>query len=57
MLDLKKYLSVLVFGVLMFMTSCMEFSSSEAEAIDLSPLLDKQALFEKKLNQIEKWGI
>ena len=54
MLDLKKYLSVLVFGVLMFMTSCMEFSSSEAEAIDLSPLLDKQALFEKKLNQIVK---
>ena len=54
MLEIKKYCSVIALGVLMLMTSCMELSSGDAAEIDLGPLAEKQALFEKKLNQIVK---
>ena len=57
MLHIKKYFSLLfVSGALMLMNSCMDFSqeTSDTESIDLSPLVEKQALFEKKLNQIVK---
>ena len=54
MLDIKNYFAVLILGTLVLLTSCMDLSSSGADAIDLAPLIDKQALFEKKLNQIVK---
>jgi len=56
MLDIKKCFSILVLGTMILMTSCMDVSSNETDAnpVDLTPLLDKQALFEKKLNQIVK---
>ncbi len=57
MLHIKKYFSkILVSGTLILMNSCVDSSSSssDAESIDLSPLVEKQALFEKKLNQIVK---
>ena len=58
MLKIKKYCSVIVIalGTMILMTSCMDVSSNDtnADSIDLTPLLDKQELFEKKLNQIVK---
>ena len=56
MLDIKKCFSVLVLGTMILMTSCMDVSSNDtnADPIDLTPLLAKQELFEKKLNQIVK---
>ena len=58
MLKIKKYCSVIVIalGTMILMTSCMDVSSNETDTnpVDLTPLLDKQALFEKKLNQIVK---
>ena len=52
MLDIKKFFSILALGTVMLMTSCMDLSSNDAEPLDLAPLLDKQALFEKKLISI-----
>ena len=56
MLDIKKCFSVLVLGAMILMTSCMDVSSNDtnADPVDLGPLLAKQELFEKKLNQIVK---
>ena len=56
MLDIKKCFSVLVLGTMILMTSCTDVSSKDTneDSVDLTPLLDKQALFEKKLNQIVK---
>ena len=57
MLDIKKYFSIFALSTVILMTSCkIDTSSNEANAdsVDLAPLLDKQALFEKKLNQIVK---
>ena len=56
MLDIKKCFSVLVLGTMILMTSCMDVSSIDTNAVpvDLGPLLAKQELFEKKLNQIVK---
>ena len=56
MLDIKKCFSVLVLGTMILMTSCMDVSSNDTDAdpVDLGPLLAKQELFEKKLNQIVK---
>ena len=54
MIDIKKFFSILALGTVMLMTSCTDLSSNDAEPVDLAPLLDKQALFEKKLNQIVK---
>jgi len=56
MLDIKKCFSVLVLGTMILMTSCMDVSSNDtnADPVDLGPLLAKQELFEKKLNQIVK---
>ena len=53
MLDIKKCFSVLVLGTMILMTSCMDVSSNDTNAnpVDLDPLLAKQELFEKKLNQ------
>mgnify|MGYP001159554335 CR=1 FL=1 len=51
----KKRLFTLLIGIALFTTSCMDMSTSGgATAVDLTPLLDQQALFEKKLNQIVK---
>tara|TARA_Y100000590_G_C15419496_1_gene900829 strand:+ start:394 stop:708 length:315 start_codon:yes stop_codon:yes gene_type:complete len=41
-------------GTLLLMTSCMDFSSSGSGSADLTPIIEKQELFEKKLNQINK---
>ena len=56
MLKIKKYCSVIALGTIMLMTSCMDVSSNDTNAnpVDLDPLLAKQELFEKKLNQIVK---
>ncbi len=56
MLDIKKCFSALVLGTMILMTSCMDVSSNDtnADPVDLGPLLAKQELFEKKLNQIVK---
>ena len=54
MLNIKKYFSILMIGSLFLMSSCMDFSSEGAAAVDLAPLIEKQELFEKKLNQIVK---
>ena len=56
MLKIKKYCSVIALGTIMLMTSCMDVSSNDtnADPVDLGPLLAKQELFEKKLNQIVK---
>ena len=56
MLDIKKCFSVLVLGIMILMTSCMDISSNDTneDPVDLGPLLAKQELFEKKLNQIVK---
>ena len=56
MLDIKKCFSVLVLGTMILMTSCTDVSSKDTneDSVDLTPLLDKQVLFEKKLNQIVK---
>ena len=56
MLDIKKCFSMLVLGTMILMTSCMDVSSNDTDAdpVDLGPLLAKQELFEKKLNQIVK---
>tara|TARA_Y100001970_G_C14222327_1_gene853429 strand:+ start:1986 stop:2336 length:351 start_codon:yes stop_codon:yes gene_type:complete len=50
----NKRLFALLIGVAFFATSCMDMSTSGGAAVDLTPLLDQQALFEKKLNQIVK---
>tara|TARA_B100000029_G_scaffold481856_1_gene531276 strand:+ start:1593 stop:1946 length:354 start_codon:yes stop_codon:yes gene_type:complete len=50
----NKPLSILLISVAFFATSCMDMSTSGGAAVDLTPLLDQQALFEKKLNQIVK---
>ena len=53
MLQSKIFL-VLFSSIFLFLcSSCMEISKS-GEETDLSPLLEKQELFEKKLNQIVK---
>ena len=49
----RTYSLIFIMGTLLLMTSCMDFSS-EGNSIDLDPLIEKQALFEKKLNQIVK---
>ena len=50
----NKPLSILLISVAFFATSCMDMSTSGGAAVDLTHLLDQQALFEKKLNQIVK---
>jgi len=50
----NKRLSVLLIGATFFATSCMDMSTSGGAAVDLTPLVEQQALFEKKLNQIVK---
>tara|TARA_B100001013_G_scaffold157110_1_gene93641 strand:+ start:355 stop:720 length:366 start_codon:yes stop_codon:yes gene_type:complete len=56
MLYIKKYLPVIFIAtVLFFTTSCLDLSSTdEGGTQDLSPIIDKQELFEQKLNQIVK---
>ena len=56
MLKIKKYCSIIALGTMILMTSCMDVSSNDtnADSVDLGPLLAKQELFEKKLNQIVK---
>ena len=50
----NKRLFVLLIGAAFFATSCMDMSTSGGAAVDLTPLVEQQALFEKKLNQIVK---
>ena len=50
----NKRLFVLLIGAAFFATSCMDMSTSCGAAVDLTPLVEQQALFEKKLNQIVK---
>tara|TARA_B100001750_G_C15256182_1_gene470317 strand:- start:21 stop:374 length:354 start_codon:yes stop_codon:yes gene_type:complete len=50
----NKRLSALLVCVAFFATSCMDMSTSGSGSVDLTPLVDQQALFEKKLNQIVK---
>ena len=50
----NKRLFALLVSVVFFTTSCMDMSTSGGASVDLTPLLDQQALFEKKLNQIVK---
>ncbi len=54
MLNMKKYFSMALIGSLFLMNSCMDFAPTGAAEVDLTPLLEKQDLFEKKLNQIVK---
>ena len=45
----------MVIGSLFLMNSCMDFApSADSVEVDLTPLIEKQELFEKKLNQIVK---
>ena len=50
----NKRLFILLIAVAFFATSCMDKSASGGAPLDLTPLLDQQVLFEKKLNQIVK---
>ena len=49
----KKYLTPLLVGIMLLTTSCLDVDSS-GTAQDLTPIIEKQDLFEKKLNQIVK---
>tara|TARA_B100001996_G_scaffold199825_2_gene152944 strand:+ start:927 stop:1277 length:351 start_codon:yes stop_codon:yes gene_type:complete len=53
---MKKYFSIMMIASLFLMSSCMDFSAEGKESVevDLTPLIAKQELFEKKLNQIVK---
>jgi protein-disulfide isomerase len=53
---MKKYFSIMMIGSLFLMNSCMDFSTEGKQSVevDLAPLIAKQELFEKKLNQIVK---
>ena len=50
----RTYSLIFIMGTLLLMTSCMDFSSSGSGSADLAPIIEKQELFEKKLNQINK---
>ena len=53
MLDIKKYFSVIMISIaLVLMASCD--IPKDTSSVDLDPLIQKQELFEKKLNQIVK---
>ena len=54
MLNIKKYFSFFLIGSLMFLTSCEIMAETDSSAVDLTPLIKQQELFEKKLNQIVK---
>ena len=45
----NKRLSALLVCVAFFATSCMDMSTSGSGSVDLTPLVDQQALFEKKI--------
>ena len=50
-----RYATVLLFSTMLLTTSCENMSSGSSESgPDLTPLVAKQELFEKKLNQIVK---
>ena len=50
----NKYLTVLLIGTMLLTTSCLDVDSSGGAAQDLTPIVENQELFEKKLNQIVK---
>jgi len=54
MLYNKKSLILSSTIILLLCSSCLDFSSKEGVSQDLTPLIEKQELFEKKLNQIVK---
>ena len=52
---LNKFKTVFLCTVMLLATSCLDVSTSEeGAALDLTALIEKQELFEKKLNQIVK---
>ena len=52
---LNKFKTVFLCTVMLLATSCLDVSTSEeGTALDLTALIEKQELFEKKLNQIVK---
>ena len=51
---LNKRLCVLLVSAAFFMTSCLDVDTAGGTAQDLTPIIEKQDLFEKKLNQIVK---
>ena len=50
----NKRLSALLIGIVFFTASCSIDAGSAEVSQDLTPILEKQDLFEKKLNQIVK---
>ena len=51
---LNKRLCILLMSIAFFTTSCLDVDTAGGAAQDLTPIIEKQDLFEKKLNQIQK---
>ena len=52
---LKRFMTVFIFMTLLLITSCLDVATSDAGIDqDLTVVIEKQELFEKKLNQIVK---
>ena len=52
---LKRFMTVFIFMTLLLITSCLDVATSDAGINqDLTVVIEKQELFEKKLNQIVK---
>ena len=50
----NKYLTILLIGTILLTTSCVDVDKSGGATQDLTPIVENQELFEKKLNQIVK---